>query len=123
MTQSEIDLFHNTITGNRGTRIYANDAHDGLSRWSTVIGDLLLGTGLKTSLGHYAQRHCAWLSRGFAVIESSYFCILDSESWLLNSFFLWCLVPIPILPAAGCLLPAFTYEIRWRILSGMSKLA
>jgi hypothetical protein len=50
-------------------------------------------------------------------------CPMLYVSWLLNSFFLWCLVPIPILPAAGCLLPAFTYEIRWRILSGMSKLA
>jgi hypothetical protein len=47
MTQSEIDLFHNAITGNRGTRIYAYYSHDGLSSWSTVIGDLLLGTGLK----------------------------------------------------------------------------
>jgi hypothetical protein len=47
MTQSEIDLFHNTITGNRRTWIYAYYSHDGLSSWSTVIGDLLLGTGLK----------------------------------------------------------------------------
>src|SRR5210317_1434799 len=41
MTQSEIDLFHNAITGNRGTRIYANDAHGASPiRWSLIIARL-----------------------------------------------------------------------------------